>query len=59
IHEEYKDEILDTILKVNEETNLFNSEYLKQIYTLSSQRKFKQHLWTIFIFSKWFKKTYL
>ncbi|RXK06546.1 asparagine synthase (glutamine-hydrolyzing) [Halarcobacter bivalviorum] len=58
-HEEYKDEILDTILKVNEETNLFNSEYLKQIYTLSSQRKFKQHLWTIFIFSKWFKKTYL
>ncbi len=58
-HEEYKDEILDTILKVNEETNLFNSEYLKQIYNLSSQRKFKQHLWTIFIFSKWFKKTYL
>ncbi|MGB0989349.1 MAG: asparagine synthase (glutamine-hydrolyzing) [Halarcobacter sp.] len=59
IHQEYKDSILQTILEVNKETNLFNEEYLKHIYTLSSQRKFKQHLWTIFIFSKWFKKTYL
>ncbi|WP_258238278.1 asparagine synthase (glutamine-hydrolyzing) [Arcobacter sp. CECT 8983] len=59
IHEEYKDSILQTILEVNKETNLFNDEYLKQIYSLSSQRKFKQHLWTIFIFSKWFKKIYL
>ncbi|NVJ53062.1 MAG: asparagine synthase (glutamine-hydrolyzing) [Campylobacteraceae bacterium] len=59
IHQEYKDFILETILEVNKETNLFNDEYLNQIYTLSSQRKFKQHLWTIFIFSKWFKKTYL
>lgn len=59
IHQEYKDSILQTILEVNKETNLFNEEYLKHIYTLSSQRKFKQHLWTIFIFSKWFKKTHL
>ncbi|RXJ77578.1 asparagine synthase (glutamine-hydrolyzing) [Arcobacter sp. F155] len=59
IHQEYKDSILQTILDVNKETNLFNEEYLKHIYTLSSQRKFKQHLWTIYIFSKWFKKIYL
>ncbi len=59
IHQEYKDSILQTILEVNKETNLFNEEYLKHIYTLSSQKKFKQHLWTIFIFSKWFKKIYL
>ncbi len=59
IHQEYKDSILQTILDVNKETNLFNEEYLKQIYSLSSQRKFKQHLWTIYIFSKWFKKIYL
>ncbi len=59
IHSEYKESILDTILKVNSETNLFNEEYLKHIYQLSKNRKFKQHLWTIFIFSKWYKKTYL
>lgn len=58
IHQEYKDSILQTILEVNKETNLFNDEYLKHIYTLASQRKFKQHLWTIFIFSKWYKRTY-
>ncbi len=59
IHEEYKDSILTTILKVNRETNLFNEEYLKQIYSLSKNRKFKQHLWSIFVFSKWYHKTYL
>jgi asparagine synthase (glutamine-hydrolysing) len=59
IHEEYKNSILDTILKVNNETNLFNEEYLKQIYSLSKNRKFKQHLWSVFIFSKWYEKTYL
>jgi len=58
IHEEYKDSILDTILEVNKETNLFNEEYLKHIYTLSKQRKFKQHLWSLFIFSSWYKKNY-
>jgi asparagine synthase (glutamine-hydrolysing) len=59
IHEEYKDFIIELILRVNKETNLFNEEYLKQIYLLSQQRKFKQHLWSIFIFSKWYEKTYL
>ncbi len=59
IQEEYKDSILEIILKVNKETKLFNEEYLKHIYTLASQKKFKQHLWTIFIFSKWFEKNYL
>lgn len=59
IHEEYKDSILDTLLKVNNETNLFNEEYLNQIYNLSKNRKFKQHLWSLFIFSKWYEKNYL
>ena len=59
IHQEYQDSILDTILKVNNETNLFNDDYLKQIYTLSKNRKFKQHLWSVFIFSRWYEKNYL
>ncbi len=59
IHEEYKDSILDTILFVNKETSLFNEEYIKQIYNLSKNRKFKQHLWSLFIFSIWYKKNYI
>ncbi len=59
IFQEYGDSILELILEVNNETNYFNEKYLRQIYELASGRKFKQHLWSIFIFSKWFKKTYL
>ncbi len=58
IQEEYKESILKLILKVNKETNLFNDEYVKNIYTLAQNRKFKQHLWSLFIFSKWYEKTY-
>ncbi|RXJ68616.1 asparagine synthase (glutamine-hydrolyzing) [Halarcobacter ebronensis] len=59
IHEEYKDDILKTILEVNSQTEFFNVEYLKQIYELSKSRKFKQHLWSLFVFSKWYKRVYL
>lgn len=58
IQEEYKESILELILKVNKETNLFNEEYVKHIYYLAKQRKFKQHLWSLFIFSKWYEKNY-
>lgn len=59
IQKEYGDYIIELILEVNNETKLFNEEYLKHIYSLAKQRKFKQHLWSLFIFSKWYKKTYL
>ncbi len=59
IFAEYGDSILELILEVNKETDYFNETYLRQIFELARGRKFKQHLWSIFIFSKWFKKTYL
>lgn len=59
IQNEYKDEVLNLILRVNKQTELFNDEYIKQIYDLAKNRKFKQHLWSLFIFSKWFEKEYL
>ncbi|RXJ98045.1 asparagine synthase (glutamine-hydrolyzing) [Arcobacter sp. CECT 8986] len=59
IHNEYKDSILDTILEVNSQTNLFNEQYVKHIYELAKSRKFKQHLWSLYIFSRWYKKQYL
>lgn len=59
LHQEYKDSILETILYVNKNTNLFNENYIRQIYELSKNRKFKQHLYSLFVFSLWYKKEFL
>jgi asparagine synthase (glutamine-hydrolysing) len=59
IHEHYKDEILNLILEVSNATGLFKNDFIKQIYELSIEGKFRQHLWHLFIFAKWFKKIYL
>ncbi|MFX4233304.1 asparagine synthase (glutamine-hydrolyzing) [Aliarcobacter butzleri] len=59
LNKEYKDKILDVIVEVNNETNLFNHEYILYIYELSKSNKFKQHLYSLFVFSLWYKKEYL
>ncbi len=59
LNQEYKGYILELILEVNRATKLFNEEYLKHIYTLSQDRKFKQHLYSLFVFSFWYKKEFL
>lgn len=59
LNKEYKDKIIDLIVEVNNETNLFNHEYILHIYELSKSNKFKQHLYSLFVFSLWFKKEYL
>ncbi len=59
LNKEYKDKIIDVIVEVNNETNLFNHEYILHIYELSKSNKFKQHLYSLFVFSLWFKKEYL
>jgi asparagine synthase (glutamine-hydrolysing) len=58
IFNHYGKEILTIILEVNEQTGFFNESYLKQIFHLAQDKKFKQHLWSLFVFSKWFKRTY-
>src|SRR5574344_1725843 len=59
LQDEFGSSILDTILEVNRQTGFFNENYLKQIYTLASSNKFKQHLYSLFVFSLWYKKVYL
>ena len=59
LNREYKDKILDVILDVNNQTNLFNHEYILYIYELSKSNKFKQHLYSLFVFSLWYKKEFL
>lgn len=59
LQSEFGNSILETILDVNRQTHYFNESYLKHIYTLASSNKFKQHLYSLFIFSLWYEKTYL
>ena len=59
LFKEYKDKILDVIIEVNNETNLFNHEYILHIYELAKANKFKQHLYSLFVFSLWYKKEFL
>lgn len=59
LNKEYKDKIFEVIVEVNNSTNLFNHEYILHIYELSKSNKFKQHLYSLFLFSLWYKKEYL
>ncbi|MDN5091143.1 asparagine synthase (glutamine-hydrolyzing) [Aliarcobacter butzleri] len=59
LNKEYRDKVLDVIVEVNNSTNLFNHEYILHIYELSKSNKFKQHLYSLFVFSLWYKKEYL
>ena len=46
------------IVDVNRETKIFNEEYLKEIIK-TGHKRYKQHLWTLYLFSKWLKKEFL
>lgn len=59
LFEEYNDDILNLILEVNDHTNFFNEKYIKFIYSQGLENKFKQHLYALWLFSKWYKKVYL
>ena len=59
LKKEYKDKLLDVIIEVNNSTNLFNQEYILHIYELSKLNKFKQHFYSLFVFSLWYKKEFL
>lgn len=56
---EYNSKLLEDILYVNQHTSLFNEKYLRYIYNEASQNRFKQHFYALWLFCKWYKKTYL
>jgi asparagine synthase (glutamine-hydrolysing) len=55
---EYGQKLLDDILYVNAQTGLFNETYVRYIYDEASQNRFKQHFYALWLFCKWYKKTY-
>ncbi|RDX35491.1 asparagine synthase (glutamine-hydrolyzing) [Arcobacter sp. HD9-500m-PIT-SAG03] len=58
LYHEYKDDILYTILRVNKKLNIFNEDFIKFIYNEAKEKRYKQHLWNLYIFARWFEKTY-
>lgn len=58
LYEEYKETILETILNVNKKIPIFNEDFVKFIYNEAKEKKFKQHLWHLYIFARWFHKNY-
>jgi asparagine synthase (glutamine-hydrolysing) len=55
----YGSYLLDLILEVNLQTNLFKNDYIKFLFQQAKNNKFKQHFYAIWLFSMWYKKTYL
>ena len=43
------------ILTINQKTKIFNEEYLKEIVK-SGHKRYKQHIWTLYLFSRWIEK---
>jgi asparagine synthase (glutamine-hydrolysing) len=40
------------ILTINQKTKLFNEPYLKEIVK-SGHKRYKQHIWSLYLFSRW------
>lgn len=59
LFDEYGSKLLEDILMVNDQTNLFNETYVRYIYNEASQNRFKQHFYALWLFCKWYKQTYL
>jgi len=49
---------LRVIIDVNRKTKIFNEEYLKEIIK-TGHKRYKQHLWTLYLFSRFIKKEFL
>ena len=59
LYEAYNDKILETILKVNTQTNFFNRDKLVYIFNMAKEGKMKQQLWSIYIFCRWYEREFL
>ena len=54
LNSEYKDSIVTTIIDANKIHALFNEQYICELYQLSLKNKHKQHIYALWVFSKWY-----
>jgi len=49
---------LKRIVDINRKSKIFNEEYLKEIIK-TGHKRYKQHLWTLYLFNRWYEKEFL
>ncbi|WP_024789137.1 asparagine synthase (glutamine-hydrolyzing) [Lebetimonas sp. JH292] len=49
---------LKRIVDINRKSKIFNEEYLKEIIK-TGHKRYKQHLWSLYLFSRWYEKEFL
>ncbi len=49
---------LKRIIDINRKSKIFNEEYLKEIIK-TGHKRYKQHLWTLYLFARWYEKEFL
>lgn len=59
LYDGYGKEILTLMLDVNRQLGIFNNEFIIFLYEEGKQGHFKQHVYSLFLFCKWYKKVYM
>jgi asparagine synthase (glutamine-hydrolysing) len=49
---------LKRIIDINRKSKIFNEEYLKEIIK-TGHKRYKQHIWSLYLFSRWYEKEFL
>ncbi|QCI28081.1 asparagine synthase (glutamine-hydrolyzing) [Caminibacter pacificus] len=49
---------LKRIIDINRKNKIFNEEYLKEIIK-TGHKRYKQHIWSLYLFSRWYEKEFL
>ena len=55
---EYDKKLLEIILQANNIHNYFNQDYLFILFNYAKKNKFRQHFYLMYLFSRWFLKTF-
>jgi len=50
---------LERILKVNEQTGLFHQDVLQEYINEGKKGRYKQHIWGLYLFSRWYEREFL
>jgi asparagine synthase (glutamine-hydrolysing) len=59
LYDEYKDEILQLMLHVSHQSGLFDPSFVTFLYHEGKKGRFKQHIWSLYLFCRWYNKLYL
>lgn len=59
LYAEYGDEILKLMLHVSHHSGLFDPTFVTFLYHEGKEGRFKQHVWSLYLFCRWYNQFYL